>query len=108
MERIKLMISGGLSLPNVIDGVTGSHNIVHIRKSYYEDIFNCVSNNKDANTIRKNDEYQRDVEMSHSEIIHAITDLKDKKSCGLDGISAEHLKHRSDFIIPLLSLCFAS
>ena len=46
--------------------------------------------------------------MSHSEIIHAIKDLKDNKSCGLDGISAEHLKHCSDVIIPLLSMCFTS
>ena len=46
--------------------------------------------------------------MSHSEIIHAIKDLKDNKSCGLDGISAEHLKHCSDVIIPPLSMCFTS
>ena len=46
--------------------------------------------------------------MSHSEIIHAIKDLKDNKSCGLDGISAEHLKHCSDVIIQLLSMCFTS
>ena len=28
------------------------------------------------------------------------------KSCGLDGIYAEHLKYASDKLIPLLSLCF--
>ena len=47
-------------------------------------------------------------EVSHSEIIHAIKDLKDNKSCGLDGISAEHLQHCCDVIIPLLSVCFTS
>ena len=44
--------------------------------------------------------------MSHSEIIHAITVLKNNKSCGLDGVSAEHLKHCSDVIIRLFSMCF--
>ena len=50
----------------------------------------------------------RCVEVSHSEIIHVIIDLKDNKSCGLDGISAEYLKHWSDVIITLLSMCFIS
>ena len=34
--------------------------------------------------------------MSHSEIIGVIKDLNDIKSCSLDYISAEHLKHCSD------------
>ena len=80
-KEIKLMNNSNLSLPNVIDGVTGSHNIVNMWKSHYEDLFNCLSNIKDVNTICKNAEYQRDVEVSHSEIIHAIKYLKDK-SCG--------------------------
>ena len=46
--------------------------------------------------------------MSHSHIIQAIQDLKDSSSCGLDGIYAEHLKHCSNLIIPLLSMCFSS
>ena len=107
-KEIKLMNNSNLSLPNVVDGVTGSHNIVNMWKSHYEDLFNCLTNNKDVNNICKNVEYQRDIEVSHSEIIHAIKDLKDNKSCGLDGISAEHFKHCNDVIIPLLSMCFTS
>ena len=93
------MNNSNMSLPNIIYGVTGSYNIVNMWKSHYEDIFNCLSNNKDVNNICKNAEYQRDVEVSHLEIIHAIKALKDNKSCGLDGISAAHLKHWSDVII---------
>ena len=44
--------------------------------------------------------------MSYSEIIQAIKDLKDSESCGLDGKYAEHLKHYSDIIIPLLSVFY--
>ena len=48
--EIKLMNNSNLSLPNVIDGVTGSHNMW---KSHYEDLFNYLSNNKDINNICK-------------------------------------------------------
>ena len=47
-----------------------------------------------------------DVEVSHSEVINSIKELSDNKCCGLDGIHAEHLKHCSDRIIPMLSKCF--
>ncbi|KAK2171074.1 hypothetical protein NP493_1105g00000 [Ridgeia piscesae] len=53
-KEIKLMNNSNLSLPNVIDGVTGSHNIVNMWKSHYEDLFNCLNNNKDVNNICKN------------------------------------------------------
>ena len=81
-KEIKLMNNSNLSLPNVTDGVIGLHNIVYMWKSHYDDLLNCLSNNKDVNNICKNAEYQRDVEVSHSEIINAIKDLKDNKSCG--------------------------
>ena len=77
-------------------------------KSRYEDLFNCLSNSKDVRTICKNAEIQGDVEVSYSEIISVIKYLKDNKNCGLDDISAEHLKHCSDVIIPMLSVCFIS
>ena len=76
-REIKLMNNSNLFIPKVIDSVTGSYNIVNMLKSPYEDLFNCLNNNKDINNICKNAEYQRDVEVSHSEIIHAIKDLKD-------------------------------
>ena len=52
--------------------------------------------------------YDLDVEVSHPEVINAIKELSDNKSCGLDGIGlhAKHLKHCSDIIIALLSKCF--
>ena len=51
-------------------------------------------------------EYDLDVEVSQPEVINAIKELSDNKSCGLDGIHAEHLKHCSDILISLLSKCF--
>ena len=43
------MNNSKLSLHNVIDGVTGSNNIVNMWKSHYEDLFNCLA--KDTTTI---------------------------------------------------------
>ena len=98
------MNNSNLSLPNVVDGTTGSNNIVNMWKSHYEDLFI----QKNVNVFCKTVDYEVDMEVSHSDIIQAIQDLKDSKSCGLDGIYAEHLKHCSNFIIPLLSMCFSS
>ena len=49
-----------------------------------------------------------DQEASHSESIPAINDSKDSRNCGLDGILADYLKHLSDSVIPLLSMCVNS
>ena len=107
-KEIKLMNNSNLSLPNVVDGITGSNNIVNMWKSHYEDLFNCLKKDKNVNDFCKTVDYEVDMEVSHSDIIQAIQDLKDSKSCGLDGIYAEHLKHWSNLIIPLLSMCFSS
>ena len=77
-------------------------------KSHYEDLFNCLKKYKNVNDFCKTVDYEVDMEVSHSDIIQAIQDLKDSKSCGVDGIYAEHLKHCSNLIIPLLSMCFSS
>ena len=53
--------------------------------------------------MRINDIY---IEVTHSDIISAINDLANNKSCGLDGVNAEHLKHCSDRILPMLAMCF--
>ena len=106
-KEIKLINNSNLSLPNVIDGVSGSHNIVNMWKSQCEDLFNCLNKDKDVNNLCKNVEYEMDIEVSYSEIIQAKKYLKDSKSCGLDGIYAEHIKHCGDIIIPLLSICFS-
>ena len=104
-KEIKLMNNSNLSLPNVVDGITGSNNVVNMWKSHYEDLFNCLKKDKNVNDFCKTVDYEVDMELSRSDIIQAIQDLKDSKS--LDGIYAEHLKHCSNLIIPLLSMCFS-
>ena len=50
--------------------------------------------------------YDANIEVTHSEICSAINDLENNKSCGLDGVNAEHLKHCTDRIVPMLAMCF--
>ena len=44
--------------------------------------------------------------VSSQEISDAIRMLKDNKACGMDNISAEHLKLASSKLCPLLGICF--
>ena len=85
-KEIKLMNNSNMSLPNVVDGITGSNNIVNMWKSHYADLFNCLKKYKHVNDVCKTVDYEVDMEVSHSDSIQVIQDLKDSKGCGLDGI----------------------
>ena len=47
-KEIKIMNNSKLSLPNTIDSVTVSQNIVNMWKSHYEDLFNCLRKEQDV------------------------------------------------------------
>ena len=99
-KEIRVMNSINMPLPNVIDGVTGSVNIVDMWKSHYTDLFNCLRKNKDIKQLHTDVHYDANIEVTHSEIISAINDLANNNSCGLDGVNSEHLKHGNDRIVP--------
>ena len=40
-----------------------------------------------------------------NEVNEGISLLECNKACGLDGVSAEHLKHCSSRVTPLLAMC---
>ena len=60
-KEIKLTNNSKLSLPNVIDGVTGSNNIVNMWKSHYEDLFNCLAKDTNTKGLCQNVAYDLDV-----------------------------------------------
>ena len=95
-----------VSLPNVIDGVTGSDSIVNMWRSHYNDLFNCIKKDNNVHDLYNNVCYEPDIEVSHADITSGIEGLANNKSCGLDGVSAEHLKHSSNRIAPMLAMCF--
>ena len=75
-KEIQLINNSNMSLPNVVDGITGSNNIVNMWKSNYEDIFKCLKKYKNVNDFCKTVDYEVDMEVSHYDIIQAIQDLK--------------------------------
>ena len=89
-KEIRVMNSSNMPLPHVIDGVAGSVNIVDIWKSHYNDMFNCLRNNKYVKQLNTDVHYDANIEVTHSDIMSA-NDLTNNKSCGLDCVNAEHL-----------------
>ena len=73
-KEIKLINTSNLSLPNVIDGVTGPENIVNMWKTHLEDLLHCLKNEKDLN-LCKDVAYEVGIEVSHADIVDAIRDL---------------------------------
>ena len=70
-KEIRVMNSSNMPLPNVIDGVW-SVNIVDMWKSHYNDLFNCLRNNKDVKQLNTDVHYDANIEVTHSDIISAI------------------------------------
>ena len=66
------MNNSKLSIPNVIDGVTGSNNFVNMWKSHYEDLFNCLAKDTTTNGRCQNVEYDLYVKVSHYKVTNAI------------------------------------
>lgn len=58
------MNKSNVSLPNVIDGVTRSHNISNMLKSHYKDLYNCLNNDKDVSNLCKNVEYEIHIDVT--------------------------------------------
>ena len=76
------------------------------------DHYNSVFNSTDGgcyipNFSKCNDVYE-DILVLPNEIAKAINDLDGNKSCGLDGIYAEHLKLGSRLLFTLLGHCLTS
>ena len=93
-------------LPCTIENANGPKEIAELWEKHYYKIFNCLTKvSYDSNF--QLDESINNERVTSNEIIDAIKSLKDNKSCGLDGIYAEHIKYGSDKLIPLLSMCLS-
>ena len=90
------------SLPCSVDGISGKDNIVNMWKSHFHDIFNCLRNSRHDADISV--EFTNDMHVSVNDIESAIVKLDNNKSCGLDNIYAEHLKHASNLKSKLSSM----
>lgn len=102
-KEVKKMNRVKTPLPNNINGVSGKNEITEVWRKHFSDLLNCIQDNVDDVTQGKiiND----CISVSVHDIEDAIKKLVNNKSCGMDGIYAEHLKYCSKRILPLLALC---
>ena len=90
-------------LPNFIAGVSGGSNISELWREQFSELLNCISDTTDG--IDSHCCYTDEMMVSVNEVKECISRLECNKACGLDGVSAEHLKHCSSRITPLLAMC---
>ena len=77
-------------LPGNIDQADGPNEIVELWRKHFKDVFNCLKNN-DKSSIHYNlDVPSSNITVNACMVNDAIKELDPNKSCGLDGISAEH------------------
>ena len=94
-------------VPTTIGIVNTPNEILDLLNAHFKNTFNCISKQTYNHPFSLETRYNN-VKVSNSEMFDAIKALDFNKSCGIDGIYAEHLKYASKKLIPLLSLCFSS
>ena len=95
-------------LPNIIDEANGPNEIVNLWKNHFQNIFNCLKTERpDQLSFNLNNQIN-ELTVNANTVKDAIEDLGLNKSCGLDGITAEHLKYASERLPYLLGLCITS
>lgn len=104
-KEIRLMNNSKTPLPMSIDGLSGEKDIADLWMRHYQKLFNCVVPRNFPNCTSDNRSNYDDVTVTVGELRSAIKDLACGKACGLDGIFAEHLKHSSERLLVLLSIC---
>ena len=80
-------------LPDHIDEAKGTSEILSLWKKHFHDIFNCIKNENNINKPFALEEVANEIAVSYLTVKEAIKELSINKSCGLDGITAEHLKY---------------
>ena len=105
-KEVKNMNNTKLPLPNIIDGASGGEEIAEVWRKHFMGIFNCIKDDIDnVNLDCKNDE---NIAVTIHDVTNAINKLDKNKSCGLDGIYAEHLMYCSNRLLLLLAFCITS
>ena len=91
-------------LPDHIEEARGSENILKLWKKHFHDIFNCVKSSKESVASFNLNTPMNEIAVKPYEVFEAIKELSINKSCGLDGITAEHLKYASERLPHLFSM----
>jgi hypothetical protein len=106
-KEIKKLTPNNVPLQTSIDDATGKKEVTELWKNHFEQLLNCVSG-RDINDLSYECELNSNMIISPGEIEDAINNLAGGKSCGIDGIYAEHLKYSSLNYRSLLARCMTS
>ena len=93
-KGVKIINNNRTPLPSDIEVVSCPEKIADLWREHYSKLFNCVK----SNTVRIDNEYKglsADMIVRSVDIYDSIHMLDNNKACGMDCISAEHLKNAS-------------
>ena len=105
-KEIRKQSPNNIPLPTSIENATGKKEVVNMWKDHFENLLNCVK--KENNSCYPQLEADPGLVLTSDDIEFSINKLATGKSCGLDGVYAEHLKYCSNGYKILLAKCFSS
>ena len=106
-KEIKKLTPNNVPLPTSIEGATGKKEVTEFWKNHFEQLLNCLSG-RDIKDLSYECKFNSKMLISPGELEDSINDLAGGKSCGFDGIYAEHLKYCSTSFRLLLARCLSS
>ena len=92
-------------LPDNIEKANGPTEIAELWKNHFQEIFNCLKTKEEHSISYNLEDTISNISISVCMVKDAIKELGLNKSCGLDGITAEHLKYASQRLYYFLSMC---
>ena len=110
-KEVKKMNQCNVPVVSTIDGVTGVNNINNMWQQHYKSLLNSSKDTSSKEYVVKHVSevdngcfyFER---FTVDDVKESFKNIKNGKTCGLDGIYGEHLKHAHSKIHVLLSLLF--
>ena len=106
-KEIKKVSPNNVPLPVSIDDSTGKQEVADMWKDHFKNLLNCLKGKNSSNLI-KECVFDPNSVINSGEIEDAINKLVGGKSCGVDGIYAEHLKYASNHYWTAFARCMTS
>ena len=109
-KDVKKNTNSNVSLATNIDGSVGDTDIAEMWKCHYKSLLNSVKNDEFKNSVKSdiNQQHPNSIIITPFNVLDALKNIKCGKSCGVDGISAEHFVFAHSHIHVLLSLLFSA
>ena len=109
-KDVKKNTNSNVSLATNIDGSVGDTDIAEMWKCHYKSLLNSVKNDEFKNSVKSdiNQQHPNSIIITPFNVLDALKNIKCGKSCGVDGISAEHFVFAHSRIHVLLSLLFSA